>query len=384
MQDCNPPSLQAVAAVDTGCLAQYHAGNVRQPLNLTVARGLSPAPRGGHMRIVVFGPEKRVGSWEGNEIVDLQLATTKYLREKADERRPYQMASAYVPETLRPFIDGGSRALEYAQKAVDYLQKQAGDHTGIDGEQLVFAKDSVKLHAPLPNPGAPIACMGANYMAHGEAGRRRRGDFRSDGEVLEELRKGGLGAGGPVGGFWKLTDTIRGHEDEITYPARTKKYDYEGEIAIIIGKPAKNVPASKVGEYIWGVTTHVDWSIRDGDDNGNRTFRHAKNFDTSSSMGPSIVVGELDPQNHDMETRINGEVRQHYNSRGMTFSFAEIIEFLSSNFTLVPGFVLSGGCGPGTAMEIGTSEAFLKPGHVIEFESPRIGLLRNRVGKEKA
>ena len=336
------------------------------------------------MRIVVFGPEKRVGSWEGDEIIDVHGACAKYLRERTGELRPHQMASAYTPETLRAFIDGGERALEYAQRALEHLKNQAGDRLGVDGEQIVFAKDSVKLHAPIPNPGSPTACMGANYIAHGEAGRHRRGDMRPDGEVLEELRKGGLGAGGPVGGFWKLTDTIRGHDEEIIYPARTERYDYEGEIAIIIGKPAKQVPQGKVSEYIWGVTTHVDWSIRDGDDNGNRTFRHAKNFDTSSSMGPSIVVGELDPQNHDMETRVNGQVRQRYNSRGMTFSFAEIVEFLSSNFTLGPGFVLSGGCGPGTAMEIGKPEAFLQPGHVIEFESPRIGLLRNRVAREKA
>ena len=335
------------------------------------------------MRIVVFGPDKRLGSWEGNEIIDIQRATAKYLREKSDERRPYEMASALTPETLRPFIDGGARALETAQKAGEYLQKQAGAKTGVQGEQIIFAKDSVKLHATLPNPGAPIACMGANYMAHGEAGRHRRGDFRSDAEVLAELRKGGLGAGGPVGGFWKITDTIRGHDEEVLYPARTKKYDYEGEIAIIISKPAKNVPASRVHEYIWGVTIHVDWSIRDGDDNGNRTFRHAKNFDTSSSMGPSIVVGEINPYDHDMETRVNGEVRQHYNTKGMTFGFPEIVEFLSSNFTLMPGFVVSGGCGPGTAMEMGTPEAFLQPGHVIEFESPRIGLLRNWVAKDK-
>jgi 2-keto-4-pentenoate hydratase/2-oxohepta-3-ene-1,7-dioic acid hydratase in catechol pathway len=335
------------------------------------------------MRIVVYGPQKRVGAWEDSEIIDLQGATAKYLREQLGEARPYQMASALVPETLRAFIDGRERTLENARKAVQYFQK-AGDRRGVEGEQLAYSANSVKLHPPIPNPNSPIACMGANYIAHGEAGRHRRGDFRPDGEVLEELRKGGLGTGGSVGGFWKLTDTIRGHGDDVMYPSRTKRMDYEGEIAIVIGKPAKNVPASRVNEYIWGVTAHVDWSIRDGDDNGNRTFRHAKNFDNSSSLGPSIVVGELDPQNHDMETRVNGEVRQRYNSQGMTFSFAEIIEFLSSNFTLVPGFIISGGCGPGTAMEIGKPEAFLKPGDVVEFESPRIGLLRNHIVSEHA
>lgn len=337
------------------------------------------------MRIVVYGPQKRVGVWEGeDQIIDLQAACAKYLKEKLGEPRPRQMASALTPETLREFIDGGARALENAQRAIEYVQKQAGEQTGVEGEQVIYSKGNVKLHPPLPNPGAPIAAMGANYIDHGKAGRHRRGDMRPDGEVLEELRKGGLGTGGSVGGFWKLTDSIRGHEEEITYPARTKRFDYEGEIAIVMGKATKHVPASKVGEYIWGVTMHVDWSIRDGDDNGNRTFRHAKNFDTCSSMGPSIVVGELDPQNHTLETRVNGELRQSYNSKGMTFSFAEIVEFLSSNFTLHPGFIISGGCGPGTAMELGTPESFLQPGTVVEFTSPRIGLLRNHVVREAA
>jgi 2-keto-4-pentenoate hydratase/2-oxohepta-3-ene-1,7-dioic acid hydratase in catechol pathway len=185
-----------------------------------------------------------------------------------------------------------------------------------------------------------------------------------------------------VGGFWKLTDTMCGPEDEVVYPSRTELFDYEGEVAIVIGRRAKRVPAARLGDYVWGVTTCVDWSIRDGDDTGNRTFRHAKNFDTSVSMGPSIVVGELDPQDVDMETWVNGDLRQQYNSSGMTFSFAEIVEFLSAQFSLFPGFVVSGGCGPGTAMERHTPEAWLKPGHVVEFKSPRIGLLRNRIVAE--
>lgn len=186
----------------------------------------------------------------------------------------------------------------------------------------------------------------------------------------------------PVGAFWKLRDSITGHEDDVIYPARTQRFDYEGEVAIVIGKKTKHVMAARTGEYIWGVTTHVDWSIRDGDDTGNRTFRHAKNFDTSSSLGPSIVVGELDPQSVDMEVRVNGQLRQRYNSSGMTFPFAEILEYLSGNFTLFPGFVLSGGCGPGTAMDSGRPEDFLQPGHVVECTSPRIGTLRNRIVKE--
>ena len=183
--------------------------------------------------------------------------------------------------------------------------------------------------------------------------------------------------------FHKPVSALVGHGGAVIRPANCKYLNYEGEVAIVIGKKARKVPQSKVADHIWGVTTCVDWSIRDGDDNGNRTFRHAKNFDTSVSMGPSIVVGELDAQNQDMETRLNGELRQQYNSKGMTYSFAEIVEFLSANFTLFPGFVLSGGCGPGTAMETGDPAKFLKPGDVVEYTSPRVGTLRNRIVAEE-
>jgi acylpyruvate hydrolase len=343
------------------------------------------------VRIVVFGPEKRLGYWEGDEVVDLHRTTAKLLREKQNERQSYEMAAALVPPTLRPFIDGGQRALDYAQQAIDYLMKEAGERTGVNGEQLVFARDAVKLHAPIPNPGTPIACMGANYMGHTLANRQRAGDNRTDEEVLRELRGDKLTMGGdvtpgrrPAGAFWKMTETITGDGEDVMYPARTELFDYEGEVAVVIGKPAKHVQADRVSQYIWGVTTHVDWSIRDGDDTGNRTFRHAKNFDNSSSLGPSIVVGELDPHDVDMVVRVNGQVRQSYNSRGMTFNFFEIAEYLSGMLTLQPGFIISGGCGPGTAMESGKPEDFLQPGHLVEFENPRIGLLRSRIVAEPA
>ena len=341
------------------------------------------------MRIVVFGPEKRVGSWNGDEIVDLQRACAKLLREKQGESRPYDMSAALIPPDLRGFIEGGARALDHAQQALNYLAS-VGDRSGARGEQITFAYDSVKIHPPIPNPGSPIACMGTNYMAHGSANRGRSGDTRSDSEVLAALRGDRLTMGGdvtpghrPVGAFWKLTDTVAGHEDDVIYPGRTERFDYEGEVAVVLAKSAKHVSADRVADFIWGVTTHVDWSIRDGDDTGNRTFRHAKNFDTSSSLGPSIVVGELDSQNVDMEVRVNGQLRQRYNSSGMTFSFAEIVEYMSGMFTLHPGFIISGGCGPGTAMESGQPEAFLQPGHVVECFNPRIGLLRNRIVTEE-
>jgi 2-keto-4-pentenoate hydratase/2-oxohepta-3-ene-1,7-dioic acid hydratase in catechol pathway len=108
----------------------------------------------------------------------------------------------------------------------------------------------------------------------------------------------------------------------------------------------------------------------------------AKNFDTSVSLGPCIVVGEVDPQAIQVQTRVNGEVRQDYNSAEMTFSFAEFIEFLSRDFTFEPGDLLAAGTGAGTAMDSskpGDERLFLKPGDTVEVSSPQVGSLTNVV-----
>src|SRR5262245_34230388 len=106
------------------------------------------------MRIVVFGPERRVGCWEGDEIVDVQRACAKYLGERQGELRPYDLAASLVPPDLRGFIEGEARALDHAQRAVEYLTREAGDRAGVRREPLIFSVDAVKLHPPLANPGS--------------------------------------------------------------------------------------------------------------------------------------------------------------------------------------------------------------------------------------
>ena len=117
------------------------------------------------------------------------------------------------------------------------------------------------------------------------------------------------------------------------------------------------------------------------------SFNLAKNFNGSVSMGPCIVVGELDPQDVVVETRVDGEVRQQYSSADMTFKFDELIEFLSRDFTFLPGDVLAAGTGAGTAMDstprgpdgFAHTDRFLRPGQHVEVSSPSIGALRNGI-----
>ena len=114
-----------------------------------------------------------------------------------------------------------------------------------------------------------------------------------------------------------------------------------------------------------------------------------KNFDTSVSVGPCVCVGfdAFELQNVVVETRVNGQVRQHYNSAEMVFSFGEFLEHLSRDFTFLPGDLISGGTGAGTAMDTtrpapdGSTpkDLFLKVGDEVEVSSPPIGTLHNRI-----
>ena len=190
-------------------------------------------------------------------------------------------------------------------------------------------------------------------------------------------------------GFWKTLDAVAGPGDEVPYPSRAEFFDYEGEVVIVIGKRAKNIAAERVTDVIWGVTLGNDWSIRDEDTGPTRpvSYNLAKNFDYSASVGPCIVVGELDPQNIDVETRVGGELRQSYNSADMVFSFGELLEFLSRDMTFAPGDLLFGGTGAGTAQDSTKlnpdgsrpNDRFLRAGLTVEVSSPRIGALTNTI-----
>jgi len=338
------------------------------------------------MKIVVFGPAKRTGALHGGDVVDLCYACAKRLREQEDEPRPLEMAEALVPSNLARLIEGGTRSLEHAQKALDYLFVQAQDNRGPRGETLIYPAADVRLHAPPPDD-ARIACAGGNFADHAAAMAVKVRRRPYEGDAYEEIRKAGFW------GFWKLAREIVGPEGELVYPERCDRLDYEGEIAIVLGKRGVDLKPSQLAEYVWGITILADWSIRAPRETpgGPLNFGFPKNFDTSCSLGPCIAIGEADPTNVDLETLLNGERRQHFNTCDMVFTFGEYLEYLSRDFTLHPGDIISGGTAAGTAADSsellpdGSSapERFLHPGDLVEMTSPAVGSLRTRVVAKK-
>jgi 2-keto-4-pentenoate hydratase/2-oxohepta-3-ene-1,7-dioic acid hydratase in catechol pathway len=336
------------------------------------------------MKVVVYGPDKRTGVLRDETVVDISLAYAKYLRERQNEAHADQLAQALVPPDLGSFIEGGARALENAQKALDYLFGEVQDQQGTRGEKIIHIASEVTLHAPVPL-GARIACAGGNFADHAGAMAARHaggGDVAPPStDYAASIRKMG------IWGFWKVTRDMVDPEGELIYPARCNRLDYEGELAIVIGKKGKDIRAKDVKDYIWGVTLFGDWSVRGTQEPGPLRFAIQKNFDTCCSVGPAINVGEVDAFNAPVETIVNGERRQNFNTKDMVFSFGEYLEHLSRDMTFYPGDLIAGGTAAGTAADSSpllpdgtpSTERFLKPGDVVEIKSPAIGNLRTRV-----
>ena len=340
------------------------------------------------MKIVVFGPAKRTGVLHQNNVVDLSYAVAKYLKEKQSETSPIEMAEAVAPSSLLRLIEGGQRALDTTQKALDHLFGQAQNQLGPNGERIVrpLSDPNMKLHAPRPD-NARTACAGGNFADHAEAMAVKMRGKAFEGNARDEIRKGGFW------GFWKLQREFTPPNGDLAYPERCNRLDYEGEIAIVLGKPGTDLKPSQLKDYVWGVTMLADWSIRAPREvsGGGLSFALAKNFNGSTSLGPCVAVGETDPTDTWLETLVNGERRQHYSTKDMVFTFGEYLEYLSRDFSLFPGDIISGGTAAGTAADsspllpdrTSAPERFLKPGDTVEMKSPAIGSLVTHVVAKK-
>ena len=323
------------------------------------------------MKIVVYGPKRRTGILHDGHIVDFSLAYAKYLHEEKGEAHAVSLAETLAPSDLARLVDAGPRAINEAAYALYHLGR-ADDHKDPNGETVVHSMHNMKLHAPRP-AGCRIACAGSNFTSHRERMTRRSGR-----DVQAPF----------IWGFWTVIDEPAGPDEDVTYPARCNRLDYEGELAIILGKRGKDLKPSDLKDFVWGVTLYNDWSIRaPREPLGPMNFAVMKNFDTSCSIGPCIVVGEADCTNVDIETFVNGERRQKHNTSEMTFSFGQYLEYLSRDLTLRPGDMIASGTGEGTAADaspvgadgIQPPDLFLKVGDVVEVRSPTVGTLRSKI-----
>lgn len=311
------------------------------------------------MKFVVFGDQRRLGLLKGERVLDLAAADGS--------------ETAFLG--LQALIQSGQRGLD----AVSELAEKLG---GSDDAGVWHALDQTQLHAPWP--GQRFLLAGGNNPHHlSEA-------FTHMGEPLTVEEARAKGRGRAPSGFWGQSRPIMGPGADIQIPARANGYfDYEGEPAIILGKQGKNIKAEDIADFVWGVTLVGDWSIRlpEWPPRPNPPFMPVKNFDNSKSIGPCIVVGEINPNDVEIETIVNGVVKQKFSSGEMIHSFGEILEFFSSDFTFFPGDVVAGGTGAGTAIDqvkptsdgSWPKDLFLSAGDTVEIRSADIGSLVSHI-----
>ncbi len=223
-----------------------------------------------------------------------------------------------------------------------------------------------KLLAPLEPPA--ILCIGLNYRQHAV----------ETGIKIPEY---------PVL-FMKNPAAVTHPHDPIVLPAacmNQPQVDYEAELVVVIGKPARNVPLTRALEYVLGYTAGNDVSARWWQQHaGASQWIRGKSFDTFCPLGPELVTAAdlPDPQNLRLRCILNNEVMQDGNTSDMIFSVAELVAFLSEGTTLLPGTVILSGTPSGVGF-VRQPPIFLKPGDVVSIEIEGIGTLTNPVVEDQ-
>jgi 2-keto-4-pentenoate hydratase/2-oxohepta-3-ene-1,7-dioic acid hydratase in catechol pathway len=230
----------------------------------------------------------------------------------------------------------------------------------VEGAKPDHALAEIRWLPAIPNPER-ILCAGINYRSHAaETGR--------------ELPK-------QPSMFIRLTDTLVGHEGEMIRPSVSQQFDFEGELAVVIGRGGRHIPVDRALDHVAGYTCFVDGSVRDFQ---KFSVTSGKNFPGTGPLGPWIVTTDEipDPTQLTLSTRLNGQEMQHSGTDLLIYSVPQIIAFCSDFTTLAPGDVIATGTPEGVGHRR-NPPLWMKSGDVLEVEISGIGTLRSRVVDER-
>ncbi|MAF07079.1 MAG: 2-hydroxyhepta-2,4-diene-1,7-dioate isomerase [Acidiferrobacteraceae bacterium] len=248
--------------------------------------------------------------------------------------------------------------------------RQALSQLGVDGLQALghnlpadHALDDIVYQTPIVDP-EKIICIGVNYV-------NRNKEY--DDTALPPYPSV----------FMRTPGSLVGHLQPIVRPPESTQFDYEGEIAIIIGKPGRRITEDRAHDHIAGLTVLQEGSVRDWMRHGKFNVTQGKNFDRSGAVGPWMVTAdEFDGYDRlTVTTRINGAQRQHDSTANLLFSFTYLIRYLSTFMTLKTGDIITTGTPTGAGARFDPPR-FLVPGDTVEVEVPGVGVLRNHVVDE--
>lgn len=296
------------------------------------------------MKLITFATEDgpRLGIVTEHGVIDVRRARREYpARRIADE----------LPKTVFAFY----------RRSADYLpglQQLLGAVTAESSEEWLYPESSLTYLPVVPDPGK-IICIGLNYRSH---------IAETNAELPET----------PVL-FSKFSNALAAHEETISIPSGAERVDYEGEMAVVMGQQARNIPASEALAYVLGYSIGNDLSVRDWQFRTSQWLL-GKTPDKFLPLGPYLTTTDEvdDPQDLDIHLWLNSELRQRSNTRHMIFPIAEIISYISGHFTLEPGDVILTGTPEGVIL--GREEkVWLKPGDEITVTVDKLGVLHNRL-----
>lgn len=253
-----------------------------------------------------------------------------------------------IPSTMIEFLKGGQELRILAERATK--ETTAGR----------VNRNTVVLKAPVPDPGK-IICIGLNYREHAAEAKQQMPDYPTI--------------------FAKYPNCLIGTKEPIVIPSITTQVDYEGELAVVIGRRARNVVEDQALTYVAGYAPFNDVSARDYQFRTSQ-WTAGKIFDTFGPMGPALITADEvpDPQNLDLRVMIGNEVLQDSNTRYMIFSVCHLIAYLSEFMTLEPGDIIATGTPAGVGSRR-TPPRFLRQGDVVRVEIERLGTLENPVAE---
>lgn len=269
--------------------------------------------------------QARWGQVQGDQVVDLSSPAFPTLRSA--------LASEKLDEIVRTAAASGARA---ALKDIEFL--------------------------PVIPDAGKIFCVGHNYEAH-------RVETQRDKTAHPLL-------------FLRVAESQTGHLQPILLPPESSNLDYEGEIAVIIGKAGRRIQRAQAWEHVAGYSAYNEGSIRDWQRH-TMQFTAGKNFSRTGGFGPWMVTRDeiADGEELTLETRLNGEVMQHTTTALMIFPIPVLIEYISSFTTLQPGDVIVSGT-PGGVGAKRTPPVWMKAGDRVEIEVSKVGVLVNPIVAE--